>query len=151
SSIDPYGRRLFYLGSDGINTFLVTTQLPTGVTSQVNTPGLFGFAEYDSTTGMIIAARGSNVVAVSPATGSTTTIRALPVSGVAQGESSFDPLTRRLFYLGTTNGTDTLLVTLPLAGGAATQVSVPGANGFAEFDPDTGRIVTIVGSNVVSV
>src|SRR5436309_1393264 len=100
----------------------------------------------------ILSPSGTDIVSIDPATGASTTVGPLPVSNPAQGESTYDPFGRRLFYLGI-NGPDptTRLATFNVSTGTGSQVPVPSAFGFIEYDPATGRVLAPSGADVVSI
>lgn len=156
SSFDFVGRRLFYFGANppaSVTDRLVTFNLSTGIASEVIVPGVLPyFAEYDPASGRVLAPSGPNVISIEPTTGATAIVGPLPLP-VSQGESTYDPVGRRLFYLGLNRSDPSTprLATVDVAAGTGSQVPVPGVFGFIEFDPATGRVLASRPPQLVSI
>jgi len=137
STYDAAGRRLFYLGitrSDPSTPRLATFNVVAGTGSEVPVSGpVFGFIEYDMATRRVLASRGPELISIDPATGASSVIGLLPVR--ASLGSTYDPVNRRLFYLGdSTSAEGRTLGMFDLATGRSSQVPVPGASIFVEYD-----------------
>jgi hypothetical protein len=155
SASDFAGRRIFLLGSNGApgQSVLTTISLASATLSQVNIPGTSFFIEYDPATQLLYGLQGSMVVAMNPSTGAVTPTGILwPGGGVYQGESASDIVGRRIFVLGS-NGTpgQSVLTTISLGTGSATQVNVLGTSFFIEYDSATQLVYGLQGSTVVAI
>lgn len=106
SAIDVTGRRLFLETGAGFPKELQTINLSTGVVTTAPLTAGAQFFEYDATSNRIISVIGSippQIIAIDPATGSYNVLFNAPssVGSPHTAASSFDPLTRRLYFLST--------------------------------------------------
>lgn len=136
STFDPGLRRIFLLGTDGTpgQSILSTISLTTSTVGQVIVSGTSFFIEYAGSTGLLYGLQGDQVVTINPSTGAvTTTGMTLPLSGVYQGESTIDPLQRRIFLLGSGNAGQSTLTMISVVSSIAAQTPVAGTSFFIEF------------------
>jgi len=137
--LDVSGRKLYFFATGPMltGTVLRTVNLNTGSVVDVPLPSSYGFVEWDSATGKLIAASGNAIVSIDPATGSQTLLAATPV--VLFGYvSAFDPITRRLFFLGSV-GASAYLVTFNLTTRTFSQTPFSDA-AFLEYSFDVAAI-----------
>ena len=144
SGFDPATRRLFLLTSSS----LVTTNVTTGVTTQVPAPAnAFTLLDYDPVSGQVYVARdvapGNRVAtAVDPVTGAPVDGPALPSFHDGTG---IDPAGRRLFLQDATG-----VVSINVVTGVSTHVTVPGGTfGFLEFASATPDVPVLGGGTLL--
>lgn len=145
STFDAVGRRLFYLGSDGVTVFLVTVSLTSGTATQVPIASAGLLAEYDAVTGTVVVDSGSGLSAVNPTTGTSTPVATLPPTGIAGGTSTFDEGGRRFFYI-SSDGVTISLVTVSLITGNVTQIPFASSGIFVEYDAATADVPALTPS-----
>ena len=139
--LDSANRKLYFFATGPAPSFtgtvLRTVNLQNNVVTDSPLPNSYGFLEFDQATGRLIAARGSDIVAIDPTNGAESLIAAAPVT-VFGYVSAFDPIQRRLFFTGSI-GSQSYLVAFNLQQNTFSQVSSQ-ATAFLEYSFDISAI-----------
>src|SRR5579872_4277456 len=153
AAIDPVSHRLFFVGISPSNTnALYTVNLTAGTFSKLpGLPGSFGQLEFDAGSGTLYtygSFNGSSPVQVGSinlSTGALTPLVTTDAIGLVFEDAAIDPVSHRLFFVGTSPSNTNALYTVNLTAGTFSKLpGLSGSFGQLEFDDGVASVPTPV-------